>query len=94
MAASDVDSLRSKWGGSHDYDNTGKVDVERVRLDRQGYADNGQYFGVGAPVWNVNNYEGTGGQIDFYIRAYDKAAARAKVAAAYPGVMPAKKKRR
>jgi hypothetical protein len=94
MAARDVDLLRSKWGGRHDYDNTGKVDVVRVRLDRQGYADNGQYFGVGAPVWNVNNYDGTGGEIDFYIRAYDKAAAKAKVIDAYPGVGQARRRRR
>lgn len=51
------------------------VTAERVKLNRQGYTSSGQYFGVGAPLWEC--YDGDRGPL--YLRAGDKKAAMAQV---------------
>jgi hypothetical protein len=51
------------------------VTAERVKLNRQGYTSSGQYFGVGAPLWEC--YDGDRGPL--YLRAGDKKAAIAQV---------------
>jgi len=51
------------------------VTAERVKLNREGYTSSGQYFGVGAPLWEC--YDGDRGPL--YLRAGDKKAAMAQV---------------
>lgn len=53
-----------------------KFTLTRLRIDRQGYADTGQYFGVGAPVFE---YENDDGSKRGHVRAYDRAAAKDKI---------------
>lgn len=91
MAASDVNELKYSHPGRHAYDYTGKIEIERVPLNRMGYTRSGKYFGTGAPLWNV--YSPDGDYVDFHIRAVDKAAARAKVQNAYPGARAQRRRR-
>lgn len=84
--------LQLKYGGRHADDFTGKINVKRERLDRQGYASDGSYFGVGAPVFRVFDAESDGGDVEFYVRSWDADTVREKVSEAYPGA--AKKARR
>lgn len=80
----------------HNHDGfTGRIDIRRVPLTRDGYSKGkwGQYFGVGAPLWRVTDYETGGGEVDFYVRAASKPAAKALVRDAYPGAR-AKRRRR
>jgi hypothetical protein len=79
--------LASHWGGTHSYGYTGKIDIRREPLTADGYTKGkwGKYFGVGAPLWHVTDYETGGADVDFYVRASDKDAARAIVQDAYPG---------
>lgn len=81
--------LASHWGGNHVHGFTGKIVVRREPLTRDGYTKGkyGRYFGVGAPLWHVTDYE-TGEDVNFYVRAHDKAAAVALIAGAYPGARP------
>lgn len=90
MAASDVNELKYSHSGRHAYDYMGKIEIERVPLDRMGYTRSGKYFGTGAPLWNVYSHDG---EVDFHIRAVDKAAARAKVQNAYPGARAQRRRR-
>lgn len=95
MAARDVQALSSHWGGQHAYDYTGKIGIERVRLNSGGYAPGGRYFGRGAPLWEIVNEESGGsGDVYFYIRAANKAAARALIQDAYPGARSGQRRRR
>ncbi len=59
----------------------GKLTLKRSYLDSGGYDKNGTYFGVGEPVYWCANEEGT---IDFMLRGFSRAAARAKVLVIYP----------
>jgi len=44
------------------------VVCRRVRLDTQGYTDNGLYYGTGRAVWYVELEDKRSG----YVRAYDR----------------------
>lgn len=62
-------------------DFSGKLTLQRVRLDSGGYDPNGTYFGTGAPLfW----YASDDGEIDAVLRASDREAAKRKVSALYP----------
>lgn len=52
-----------------------KFTVARVRLDRGGYDKHGRYFGGGAPLWYVEDYDAERGM---YVRAPTARAARAE----------------
>ena len=54
-----------------------RATLNRRPLDAQGYAkDNGQYFGVGEPVWAYHCYSPTGEREDWgHFRAPNRAAA-------------------
>lgn len=79
--------ISSKWGGKHADGYAGKIIVRRMRIDRQGYADNGQYFGVGAPVFEVMDDETGGGLVQFSLRGGDVASVRKYLSEAYPGAL-------
>jgi hypothetical protein len=70
----------SKYGASMGRDSdpletiTGKVHLERVRLDRGGYDNGGAYWGVGLPLWRVWNELG-----EAFFRAPNRDAAKAKL---------------
>ena len=55
--------------------------LRKVRLNNGGYDSNGTYFGIGAPLYWCANDDG---DIDFMLRAYDRADAREQVLARYP----------
>ena len=62
-------------------DFSGKLTLQRVRLDSGGYDSNGTYFGMGAPLfW----YASDDGEIDAVLRASDREAAKREIAALYP----------
>jgi len=74
----------SHWGGRHSGDRRnyrGKLTIERIRLDRQGYTRGGKYFGTGAPLFDVydEDYD-----VFFQIRARDRDAAKRLVRSGYP----------
>ena len=50
-----------------------KIELERKRLNRQGYTSSGQYYGTGAPLFSAFNPE-TGQYLEF--RAADRTAAQ------------------
>jgi hypothetical protein len=65
----------------HNY--KGKVTLQRVRLNSQGYTDRGHYYGTGARLyyyfceddpWQLSSSDG-------YLRAPDRAAAKALIRA-------------
>ena len=84
--------LQLKYGGRHSDDFTGKINVKRERLDRQGYGPDGRYWGLGAPLFRVFDPDSDGGDVEFYVRGWDADAIRKMVSEAYPGA--AKKARR
>lgn len=47
--------------------------AKRVRLDRGGYAPNGQYFGRGAPLYEIDN---EGERLTGHVRAHSSAEAK------------------
>lgn len=57
-------------GASHEDELT----AERIKLDRQGYDEQGRYYGVGDPLWSVDHAESGKTQA---VRAKTKAAALA-----------------
>ena len=60
---------------------TGRVYLNRVRLNADGYDKNGTYFGHGGPLyWAASS----GGEIDFMLRADTRLDARKQVLAEYP----------
>jgi hypothetical protein len=91
-------SLASHWGGHHPRspeDFSGKLNVVRVRLNSGGYNSSGRYFGVGAPLYNVNGHH-DGEDVEFYIRAKDRNEAKQIVQAGYPlagGLISSRKRR-
>lgn len=59
------------------------VSLRRVPLDRGGYGrDNGRYFGVGAPVYEVDSETHWG----TFLRARDRADAKRQLRADCPGI--------
>lgn len=51
---------------------TGRVSVRRERINSQGYLSDGTYFGVGAPLYFIQDEEGIW---DDYVRASCRAEA-------------------
>jgi len=77
-----VFSNNPAWGGTRgDPGYSGKLYLERIRLNRGGYTSRGQYFGVGQPLYRVTDEEGS---IDHHIRARDRADAKTVVREMYP----------
>lgn len=61
---------------------TGRLYVRRVNLNAGGYDANGTYFGIGSPLyWAASEC----GEVDYMLRAPDRAAARDIVLSRYPG---------
>ncbi len=59
----------------------GKLTVKRVVLNSGGYDRNGTYFGIGAPLYWVASEDS---EVDYMLRAADRASARAMVLVKYP----------
>jgi len=53
----------------------GKLHVERVRINRQGYDSAGRYYGVGQPLFRVSG-EGSFADVDEHVRAKSAKEAR------------------
>lgn len=62
---------------------TGKLYLQRVRLNSGGYDRNGTYFGISdRPLyWCADD----SGEVDFMIRALDREDAKGEALAYYPG---------
>lgn len=58
-----------------------KLYLRRSYLDQGGYDCNGTYFGTGAPLYWCADADG---EIDFMLRALDRADAKRQVLALYP----------
>ena len=59
--------------------------LERVRLNRGGYDDGGAYWGAGAPLYRYAATEAPNGECpEGFLRAADRAAAKAQILASYP----------
>lgn len=86
----------SHWPMMATRDFDGELTITRVPLNNQGYTKGRypRYFGTGALLFNVEGrgtavFEGTYAQekvedIDFYVGAADRAAAKAEVRRMYP----------
>ncbi len=59
----------------------GKIYLKRVRLNQGGYDSNGTYFGTGSPLYWASSEDC---EVDFMLRAADRADARDQVLAKYP----------
>jgi hypothetical protein len=70
---------RATEAGSADYD--GKLALIRIKINRGGYDPQGTYFGVGEPLFNLSDEDGT---IDRTFRARDRKAAVAMARGMYP----------
>jgi len=60
-----------------------KTTLIRIKLNAGGYNGQGQYFGNGEPLYWYAMPDGKG-YIEGYIRARDRAAAKAEVIAKHP----------
>lgn len=58
-----------------------KVSLQRVRINQGGYDDTGSYWGVGQPLYRYSDEDG---EIDNYVRAYNREDAKAVITARYP----------
>lgn len=58
----------------------GRIHLMRVRLNSGGYDAGGAYWGIGAPLWYVEDQDGN----SQYLRARDRAAAKAAILANWP----------
>ena len=59
--------------------------VQRVRLNRGGYDDGGASWGAGAPLYRYAAAEARNGECpEGFLRAADRAAAKAQILARYP----------
>jgi hypothetical protein len=58
-----------------------KLYLRRAYLDNGGYDRNGTYFGTGAPLYWCADADGN---VDFMLRARDRADAKRQVVAKYP----------
>jgi hypothetical protein len=58
-----------------------KLRMARVRLDNGGYDNGGAYWGHGEPLYHV---ESENGEIDYFVRGYDRERAKREVRAKYP----------
>lgn len=64
-----------------------KFECERLPLDKGGYDRGGRYFGVGAPVYELESYYDSGDVEKYrlsHYRAYSKSEAREKHHKMYP----------
>ncbi len=58
----------------------GKVNLQRVHIDRGGYDSGGAYWGLGAPLYWCCNEDGEEG----FIRARDRSDAKRQILALVP----------
>lgn len=67
-----------------------KFSLRRVRLNSGGYTDQGVYYGLGKPLYVASADDGSDDYrgdwpMDIYIRAENRADARAQISESYPG---------
>ena len=58
----------------------GKIYLRRVPINSGGYDTGGAYWGLGAPLWEAQDQDGSGR----IFRARDRAAAKADILADFP----------
>ncbi len=58
-----------------------RLSVQRVRLNQGGYDHGGAYWGTGEPLFRVADVNG---DVELYLRASDREAAKAAVRAKMP----------
>lgn len=59
----------------------GKLYLRRVRINSGGYDDGGAYWGIGQPLFHVEDPDGN----SQFMRAHNRAAAKTKILADWPG---------
>jgi hypothetical protein len=59
----------------------GPLRLVRIRINGGGYDPGGAYWGLGAPLWYVEDQDGN----SQFFRARDRASAKATVAGRWPG---------
>lgn len=62
---------------------TVKIYLRRMRINRGGYTDKGQYFGIGLPLYCASFEYGSNGYVDETIRATDRYDAKQIVLAKF-----------
>lgn len=58
----------------------GKLQLQRIPINRGGYDSGGAYWGIGQPLWRAMDVDGN----TSYFRASDRAAAKASILADWP----------
>lgn len=61
-----------------------KATMRRVRLDRGGYTSSGRYFGIGAPLFEMEPDDYRSGIHPQYVRAVDRDSAIRKIKVTLP----------
>lgn len=64
-----------------------RLSLRRVYIDSGGYDNGGAYWGFGAPLYQVSGHIGHAGeeeQIEYYLRAGTREAAKQQVRERYP----------
>jgi hypothetical protein len=73
-----LSNVSSKYGapmGRDSSEPSGKVRLQRVRLDSGGYDSGGAYWGIGQALWCAEDVDGN----RKFFRASDREAAKAKL---------------
>ena len=58
---------------------SGRVSLQRVRVNASGYDSDGTYWGLGAPLWRAADEDGNAA----WFRAYSRDAAKRELRCAY-----------
>jgi len=74
---------RKPGGGGGGGGAAGGLEVERVHVDELGYAEDGNYYGPGEPLWRVTSGADSALYVDTVVRARTASSARAMVAQQY-----------
>ncbi len=60
---------------------TGKLRLQRIRLDQGGYDKGGAYWGSGNPLYWAGSADG---ELSYFLRAKDRTTAKARIHEKYP----------
>jgi hypothetical protein len=70
--------------GGRDSIKPGQCSLVRIRLNRQGYDENGTYWGSGSPLYRAECAEDTG--FLYYLRADDRNDAKTVLKNMFPSI--------
>lgn len=75
------DAPMGRHTGPDYLDTTGPLYLRRIRINNGGYDDGGAYWGLGSPLYYVEDHDGN----SQFFRARNREAAKAKISADWPG---------